>query len=231
MNLLKKPLTALCAVAVVITLLLTVVANVVFGDINYYQREFEKYNVTENIDMSMEDIMSVMKELMDYLHDDRENLEGIETTVNGKHVMFFTDREKTHMADCKVLFDGGFAIRNVSFGIFAVLLVILIITKSFDYRFFLKSCGVFSVCILALCVFIAIAASINFDACFEIFHKIFFNNDLWIFDPSEDLIINVLVEELFMDIALKIGIWCMAILAAFTACGAYLFIKDKKRVA
>ena len=99
MNLLKKPLTALCAVAVVITLLLTVVANVVFGDINYYQREFEKYNVTENIDMSMEDIMSVMKELMDYLHDDRENLEGIETTVNGKHVMFFTDREKTHMAD------------------------------------------------------------------------------------------------------------------------------------
>ena len=50
MNLLKKPLTALCAVAVVITLLLTVVANVVFGDINYYQREFEKYNVTENID-------------------------------------------------------------------------------------------------------------------------------------------------------------------------------------
>ena len=52
MNLLKKPLTALCAVAVVITLLLTVVANVVFGDINYYQREFEKYNVTENIDMS-----------------------------------------------------------------------------------------------------------------------------------------------------------------------------------
>ena len=35
MNLLKKPLTALCAVAVVITLLLTVVANVVFGDINY----------------------------------------------------------------------------------------------------------------------------------------------------------------------------------------------------
>ena len=53
MNLLKKPLTALCAVAVVITLLLTVVANIVFGDINYYQREFEKYNVTENIDMSM----------------------------------------------------------------------------------------------------------------------------------------------------------------------------------
>lgn len=94
MNLLKKPLTVVCAVAVVITLLLTVVANVVFGDINYYQREFEKYNVTENIDMSMEDIMSVMKELMDYLHDDRENLEGIETTVNGKHVMFFTDREK-----------------------------------------------------------------------------------------------------------------------------------------
>ena len=52
MNLLKKPLTVVCAVAVVITLLLTVVANVVFGDINYYQREFEKYNVTENIDVN-----------------------------------------------------------------------------------------------------------------------------------------------------------------------------------
>ena len=48
MSLFKKPMTVVCAVSVVITLLLTIVANVVFGDINYYQREFEKYNVTEN---------------------------------------------------------------------------------------------------------------------------------------------------------------------------------------
>ena len=42
MSLFKKPMTVVCAVSVVITLLLTIVANVVFGDINYYQREFEK---------------------------------------------------------------------------------------------------------------------------------------------------------------------------------------------
>lgn len=56
-----------------------------------------------------------------------------------------------------------------------------------------------SVNIIAI-IFITISAAIiiDFPKTFYIFHKIFFRNDYWIFDPVTDPIINALPEELFM---------------------------------
>lgn len=45
---------------------------------------------------------------------------------------------------------------------------------------------------------------INFSWIFEMFHKIFFKNDYWIFDPKTDPIITALPEELFMIFAIII---------------------------
>lgn len=39
---------------------------------------------------------------------------------------------------------------------------------------------------------------INFDKTFTLFHKLFFNNDYWIFNPQTDPIIKMLPEEFFM---------------------------------
>jgi len=48
---------------------------------------------------------------------------------------------------------------------------------------------------------------INFSKTFYFFHKIFFRNDYWIFDPVIDPIINSLPEELFMiELILIIGL-------------------------
>ncbi len=49
-----------------------------------------------------------------------------------------------------------------------------------------------------------IAFMINFDATFTIFHKIFFRNDYWQFDPNLDHIINILPQEFFLHSALLI---------------------------
>lgn len=50
------------------------------------------------------------------------------------------------------------------------------------------------------------AFMINFNAAFVIFHKIFFRNDYWQFDPELDPIINILPEEFFFHAALLIVI-------------------------
>ena len=42
------------------------------------------------------------------------------------------------------------------------------------------------------------AIFIDFSKAFVVFHKIFFNNDYWIFDERTDPIIKVLPEEVFM---------------------------------
>ena len=225
----EKIITFISAAALVVMLLLTCVSQAVFGNMNYFRKEFEKYNVTQNIDMEMDDIMYVMDELMDYLHGDREDLEEIVTEVNGETRDFFTEREKTHMADCKVLFDGGFAIRKGAAVVFAALTLLLVFKKKFSLRRFLKYAALFSVIIAAAAGILAVAASIDFNACFIVFHKLFFNNDLWILDPAEDLIINILVEPFFADMALKIALYCAAVLAVIVITGAGIYLSDKKR--
>lgn len=225
----EKIITFISAAALVVMLLLTCVSQAVFGNMNYFRKEFEKYNVTQNIDMEMDDIMYVMDELMDYLHGDREDLEEIVTDVNGETRDFFTEREKTHMADCKVLFDGGFAIRKGAAVVFAALTLLLVFKKKFSLRRFLKYAALFSVIIAAGAGILAVAASIDFNACFIVFHKLFFNNDLWILDPAEDLIINILVEPFFADMALKIALYCAAVLAVIVITGAGIYLSDKKR--
>lgn len=174
----EKIIIFISAAALVVMLLLTCVSQAVFGNMNYFRKEFEKYNVTQNIDMEMDDIMYVMDELMDYLHGDRENLENIVTEVNGETRDFFTEREKTHMADCKVLFDGGFAIRKGAAVVFVALTLLLVFKKKFSLRIFLKYAALFSVIIAAAAGILAIAASIDFNGCFIVFHELFFNNDL-----------------------------------------------------
>ena len=225
----EKIITFISAAALVVMLLLTCVSQAVFGNMNYFRKEFEKYNVTQNIDMEMDDIMYVMDELMDYLHGDREDLEDIVTEVNGETRDFFTEREKTHMADCKVLFDGGFAIRKGAAVVFVALTLLLVFKKKFSLRRFLKYAALFSVIIAAGAGILAVAASIDFNACFIVFHKLFFNNDLWILDPAEDLIINILVKPFFADMALKIALYCAAVLAVIVITGAGIYLSDKKR--
>ncbi len=225
----KKISTFICALSLVMMLLLNAVSLAVFGNMDYFRREFEKYNVTDNIDMKMDDIMYVMDELMDYLRDDRENLENIVTDVNGETRDFFSEREKIHMADCKVLFDAGFSLRTVFTVVFVVSALALVLMKRFDARSLIKVSGVISAVITAAAAAVGIAAMIDFDACFVMFHKLFFNNDLWLLDPAEDLVINILVEPFFADMALKIAVYCLVVLAVFMAFGAGIYISDKKR--
>ena len=57
----------------------------------------------------------------------------------------------------------------------------------------------------AAVILIGIAAVVDFNAVFVQFHHIFFDNDLWIFDPAEDYMIRMLPEGLFYDMVMRIG--------------------------
>ena len=61
---------------------------------------------------------------------------------------------------------------------------------------------------------IGIASLVDFNAVFVRFHHIFFDNDLWIFDPAEDYMIRMLPEGLFYDFVMRIGGFFLVMLAA-----------------
>ena len=60
---------------------------------------------------------------------------------------------------------------------------------------------------------LAVAFMIDFTGCFTVFHKIFFTNNLWLFDESTDYMIRMLPEEFFSDMTIRIamvfGIECI----------------------
>lgn len=66
---------------------------------------------------------------------------------------------------------------------------------------FLKLTSVLS---LVLPILAGLFIAINWNHAFVFFHKLFFNNDYWIFDASTDPIIRILPDGFFMHCALMI---------------------------
>lgn len=64
--------------------------------------------------------------------------------------------------------------------------------------------------------------AIDFDWLFVMFHKIAFNNDAWLFNPTTDPIINVLTQEFFM----YSFIFAFSLLEFFLI-GGYFYFKKK----
>lgn len=67
--------------------------------------------------------------------------------------------------------------------------------------FFLKLSAIFAVILPAA---IGLFVAINWDAFFVMFHKLFFNNDYWVFDYSTDPVILILPDQFFMHCAVII---------------------------
>ena len=190
----------------VLALLLTSFQLAIYGDPDYrfYEREYAKYNVTESLDMEMEDVMDVTEKMMDYLIGRRTELSVI-TDVDGQTQDFFNEQDRLHMADVKNLFLGGLTLRWVLLAAAAVLIALLVLLKG-DWRRIIPrayfiALGIF----LAVTVLLGALFASDFTKYFTIFHEIFFTNDLWIFDPATDYMIRMLPEGFFYDMVMRIG--------------------------
>ena len=103
-----------------------------------------------------------------------------------------------HFQDVKRIFT-SIDILLIVTGLINVLgLIFNIKHKSFD---FLKHT---SAMLILVPTILFTAIMINFDAAFVTFHKIFFKNDYWLFDPTIDPIITILPDEFFYHTALLI---------------------------
>ena len=222
------------AFCVMLVLLITSVEAVAYWTPGYYEKEYTKYQVLEDLpEMTMEDLLTVTDEMMAYLRGDREDLH-VFTTMGGEYREFFNEREIAHMEDVRNLFIGGLWIRRISILILVVLAVCFYLQgkKDPERRKFLKRMIPFSLCIgtgvfFALALMVGGIISTDFSKYFVVFHRIFFNNDLWILDPATDMLINIVPEPFFMDTALRIGI-LFAVMTLLFLSGNFLLWKRSK---
>ena len=75
MKVLHNFLGVLWAFSLVITLLITSVEAVTYWMPGYYEKEYRKHQVLDNVPMEMDDLLEVTDEMMAYLRGDREDLQ------------------------------------------------------------------------------------------------------------------------------------------------------------
>jgi len=226
MKLLHNVLGILCGFALMIILLITSIEAVTYWTPGYYEKEYAKYGVLNDVHMEMDDLLDVTDEMMAYLRGSREDLH-VPTIVDGQPREFFNDREIAHMEDVRGLFLGGLALRRISLGLIVACVILLLLLKA-DIRRVLPK----MICI-GSALFFAVLASIistDFNQYFIMFHHIFFNNDLWMLNPDTDLLINIVPEPFFMDTAARIAMtYGVSVLTVFAICFIILYYYRKKQ--
>lgn len=76
-----------------------------------------------------------------------------------------------------------------------LLIIYFILTRKNENLHYLKTA---SIVMLFVPLIVGIGFLIDFNRTFTIFHKIFFRNNYWLFDPSTDPVIQILPENFFM---------------------------------
>lgn len=97
-----------------------------------------------------------------------------------------------HFSEVKNIFVSLYYIAAIAF----ILCLIIIIYKACkkDRSYLLVS----AVTVLVVPIIVGIGCAINFDVAFVVFHKIFFRNDFWLFNPATDPIITILPDTFFL---------------------------------
>jgi integral membrane protein (TIGR01906 family) len=211
-----------------IVLLFTSVEAAVYWVPGYFEKEYNKYQVTQAVSMTMDDLLDVTGEMMSYLRGKRDNLH-VDTTMGGVEREFFNAREIAHMEDVRGLFLGALSIRRGCLMIMVLCLIVLLLLKTSFTRTIPKAVCAGTGIFFVLSAVIAFIISTDFTRYFIMFHHIFFKNDLWVLDPSTDMLINIVPEGFFRDTVVLIGfIYLFSILLILAVC-LFLIGKVKRK--
>ena len=200
----------MAGLALIFILFVTAFEIACYSDYGFYEKEYKKYDVNNEhsiVNMEMDELMRVTKEMMSYLRGDRENL-VIYAQIDGTEKEMFNEIDKSHMADVRELFTGALALRRICICIFAFCCLLLIVASNVRYAlmFLCSKIQFFIGTLWILLFFIVIAAYINFNAVFTAMHLLLFDNDNWLLDPDISRLINILPEGFFMDMGVRIAV-------------------------
>ena len=182
-------------------------------NLDYYMESFQDNNIEEVTGKTENELNMISKNIIEYLKGN-----GDESLLS----QYFNDKEVSHMEDVRDLYELARTIKLIA-ALLAIIIVLyyLSLTASKIMGKWL-GLGLFANHLIIL--LLGILVIVDFQKYFTIFHQIFFTNDLWILDPSTDLLIQMLPQEFFVNIAKNIGISFIKYLS-FAQLVAYVFYR------
>ncbi|SHJ16401.1 integral membrane protein TIGR01906 [Dethiosulfatibacter aminovorans DSM 17477] len=194
----KKAVSIITVIVLPVFVLLFVFQLAVF-DLDYFEKKFIENNTMEITGLDLDQLMRVSDETLKYLNDERQDL-ILHEEVNGEEIQVFEENELNHMRDVKILFMNGFIIKNAAMFISILCLVYLVFK---DGKLLWKTIRTGAILYLLLIGAVAVMAYVDFRSVFVVFHKLLFTNELWIMDPKEDIMIQMLPLDFFMGIGIR----------------------------
>ena len=173
---LHRFLGILTAFALMFTLLITSVEAVCYWVPGYYQHEYTKYSVLDNLpSMTMDDLLIVTEEMMAYLRGNRKDLH-VKTVMGGEYREFFTEREIAHMEDVQGLFLAAVFLRRLCLVLIFFCIGTIYLTKG-NLRLILPKMLFFGTLLFfGTAAVLGLIISTDFSKYFIVFHHIFFDN-------------------------------------------------------
>lgn len=177
-----------------LVLTLTIISASVIITLNFrslYYFDMNYFHLEENTGYSEEMIRENYDTLIDYnsvFYSGELNFPSLPMSEQGR----------IHFIEVKRIF---VFIEAILFPISTILSLIGIWRLKKQKPTYLKLTSVFS---LALPLVLGLFIALNWDRVFVLFHKLFFNNDYWIFDFTTDPVIRILPDGFFMHCALMI---------------------------
>ena len=148
-------------------------------------------NIPETSGYSKEEIIENYDALIDYsspLHKGSLSFPSLDASPSGIQ----------HFKEVKDIFVAFYWLG--AFSLITAVVIIIYKSRHRDTSYLLVS----SITAIVLPLIVGLLLAIDFDTSFLMFHKIFFSNDYWIFNPVTDPVINILPETFFLHSAMLI---------------------------
>jgi len=194
-------------------LIISAIIKFTVGFKQLYYFDIDYLNIPILSGLSKEEIKNNYDYMIDYNLDKESRefeLPSIKSSENGK----------IHFEEVRNIFQVLNKIFNISLIFSIIILIINILNKNIE---FFKTT---SKTLIVIPLILMVPIILNFDGSFILFHKLMFNNDYWIFDPTLDPVINILPEEFFFHAGMMILI--LIIIASLTNYSIYKYLKREQ---
>ncbi|MBI3035301.1 DUF1461 domain-containing protein [Candidatus Woesearchaeota archaeon] len=197
-------------------LFLAVLNSAAFSD-SFYQEKFSEYGVYDSVSKA------------DFLH--KKVVEFVKGS-NNELPKDFNEREWRHLLDVRNAIGFSTIVLYALVALFIALLTIsaLILKANKLILGFVGKVLVFGgVLTIAIAAILFFLINSNFPSAFESFHRVFFKQGTYAFDPAKEVIVNLYPEQLFTDLGIKISKIAGIASATIVSLGILLLLKSKKQ--
>lgn len=196
---------------------------------SFYTHQNKSLQISEDMRISAKDYTQSISTLLDYLDDTRDDIK-VKIEYHGMEREAFNQKEITHMVDVRNLYLNARLLCFFAIGIVLFLTLILYFDQKKE---FLEIISIAYVRVGILFLFILcgliLYACIDFNTFWTKFHHIFFSNNLWLLDYRTDLMIQMLPEDLFFAMVIRIiGMFAALFLVFFI--GSTWYLKRHKKL-